>query len=130
MVGDTSEALSDEAMALERVGRVRQAQGDWEGAEGAYRESLGRFRQVRKIAGDTVVILECVAISLTFCAVVYRRDCRLDLARAALVEAADLWREVQVRCGRLPRNVRGLTEVLALLGRVLQDEIAGLRQPE
>jgi hypothetical protein len=81
------------------------------------------------MVGDSVQALADLAFVLVRCASVYRHEGELERARIDLVEAAEHWRAVQLRCGELPQNAKGLVEVLEEL-RGVQDEIAGLGAPE
>lgn len=119
--GATAEALRDESISLERVGDVQWARGDLAGAGLTYSASLALCRRVRGMVGDTIEALEDLAYKLRRCARSEWHLGRFNEAHAALAEAEGLWREVQSRCGRLPRNISGLKGVLDDLNALKED---------
>ena len=85
--------LRDVSVSLNKVGAVAQAQGDWTGAEEAYRESLGIRRELVERLGGTPEALDDLATSMVRLATV-----REPADTSLLSEAATIYAALVQRC--------------------------------
>ncbi|WP_173804900.1 tetratricopeptide repeat protein, partial [Sphaerotilus uruguayifluvii] len=91
--------LRDVSISLDNVGQVAQAQGDWTGAESAYRESLGIRRELVKRLGGTPEALRDVSISLDNVGQVAQAQGDWTGAESAYRESLGIRRELVERLG-------------------------------
>ncbi|MGH8582416.1 MAG: tetratricopeptide repeat protein, partial [Gammaproteobacteria bacterium] len=102
-------ALRDLSIALNNVGAVARAQGDWAQAESVYREGLALRRQLVERLGGTPEALRDLSVSLNNVGAVARAQG--DWAQAASVyrECLALRRQLVERLGGTPEALRDLS---------------------
>ena len=122
--------LRDVLAALNNVGRVAQAQGDWAGAEPVYREMLAISRELMERLGRPPEALRDVSISLNNVGRV--AEAQGDWAGAEQVcrESLAIRRELVERLGGTPEALRAVSISLNNVGRVAlaQGDWAGAKQ--
>jgi tetratricopeptide (TPR) repeat protein len=106
---DLPETVRDLNVSLDKVGDVAKAQGDWDAAEAAYRESPDLQRGQRQRLGDQPEIVRDLSISLDRIGDVAQAQGDWDAAAAAYRESLDLMREQRQRLGDTPETVRDLS---------------------
>ena len=92
--GDTPETVRDLSVALNNVGRVAEALGQWAEAETTYRESLALMRQQRERLGDTPETVRDLSVSLDSVG-------RVAVALGQRAEARAFYQEALILCRRL-----------------------------
>ncbi|NRT55916.1 tetratricopeptide (TPR) repeat protein [Leptothrix sp. C29] len=128
-LGGTPEALRDVSVSLNRVGKVAQAQGDWSGAEVAYRESLEISRQLVERLGGTPEALRDVSISLDNVGQVAQAQGDWTGAESAYRESLGIRRELVERLGGTPEALDDLAISLVRLATVREPaDAAGLSE--
>ena len=88
---DMSGTVRDLSIALNNVGRVAEAQGDWQEARGTYRESLDLMRWQRERLGDTPETVRDLSVSLNNVGRVALAQGDWEKAGAAYRESRQLW---------------------------------------
>ena len=111
-------ALRDVSVALNNVGKVAQAQGDWAQADKAYQESLEIDRQLVERLGGTPEALRDVSVSLNNVGRV--AQAQGDWAQADKVwrESLDIRRQLVERLGGTPEALRDVSVSLNNVGQV------------
>ena len=108
------------SIALDNVGKVAQAQGDWTGAESAYRESLGIRRELVERLGGTPEALRDVSVSLNNVGKVAQAQGDWTGAESAYRESLGIRRELVERLGGTPEALRDVSISLDNVGKVAQ----------
>ena len=117
------------SIALDNVGKVAQAQGDWTGAESAYRESLGIRRELVERLGGTPEALRDVSISLDNVGKVAQAQGDWPGAESAYRESLGISRELVERLGGTPEALDDLAISLVRLATVREPaDAAGLSE--
>ncbi|HEY5870828.1 MAG TPA: tetratricopeptide repeat protein, partial [Candidatus Tectomicrobia bacterium] len=118
--GDTPETVRDLSIALDNVGRVAVALGQWAEAETTCRESLALRRQQRERLGDTPETVRDLSIALNNVGRVVRALGQWAEAETAYRESLALRRQQRERLGDTPETVRDLSIALDNVGRVAE----------
>jgi tetratricopeptide (TPR) repeat protein len=112
--------LRDVSVSLDKVGAVAQAQGDWTGAEEAYRESLEIRRQLVEWLGSTPEALRDVSVSLEKVGAVAQALGDWMGAQEAYRESLEISRQLVERLGGTPGALRDVSVSLNKVGAVAQ----------
>jgi tetratricopeptide (TPR) repeat protein len=115
---EPSEALRDVSVSLDNVGRVAQAQGQWQEAEQVYRESLEISRELLKRLGGTPEALRDVSVSLNNVGRVAQVQGQWQEAEQVYRESLEISRELLKRLGGTPEALRDVSVSLNMVGRV------------
>ncbi|MFM2329878.1 MAG: hypothetical protein RLZZ494_1981, partial [Pseudomonadota bacterium] len=117
-LGATPEALRDVSVTLDNVGKVAQAQGQWEEAQRVYQESLEICRQLLERLGATPQTLDDLALVLLALADIP------GLAQAPQwrAEALNLTQQLVQRFPDVPRYAQRLAALQAAHAKLRPEE--------
>ncbi|MGH3916014.1 MAG: tetratricopeptide repeat protein [Pseudonocardiaceae bacterium] len=106
---DSSAALRDLSVSLDKVAGIQQERGQLKEALAAYTESLDLRRRIHTSYGDTPQALRDLSISLNKVAGIQEQRGQLDDALAAYTESLDLSRRIHTSYGDTPQALRDLS---------------------
>ncbi|MEW5928825.1 MAG: tetratricopeptide repeat protein, partial [Gemmatimonadota bacterium] len=117
-VGEKGIHSRDVGLALDRVGDVAVARGQWEEADAAYRESLEIAHRLLESLGETPQALRDVSVSLDRVGNVAVERGQLEEADAAYRESLEIARRLLESVGETPQAVRDVSLSLDRVGDV------------